>query len=276
VCLKALGASADGVCTEAPRGYAGTPACAPLACTGSSAECAECANDSHCQESDYCAADGSCLPRKTVGQACDLGAGADCKVAGCRACRGAQNGYCVDRVCCESVCDAPCEACSQSLGSSTDGQCEPALAPDAGERRCGTGFLCDGTSRACPESCRSDAECAPTHYCSAANKGCEPRIPVGGSCDTSDCAEEGCRVCDGVCLDGQCLAGCSSDMDCPGGLCDAALGACFSRPPPDQKKKGGCDCGIAQSAGSPFEPGSYWLAALLLSRLRRRRWFGRR
>ena len=62
VCSAALGASADGVCTPAPAGSPGSPACATGTCDGSSAQCSGgCAADTDCSAGEACTA-GLCGP----------------------------------------------------------------------------------------------------------------------------------------------------------------------------------------------------------------------
>jgi MYXO-CTERM domain-containing protein len=95
-CSVAAGAGRDGECALLRAGDEGSPACGTMACTGASAQCAHCARDADCPDVRYCAADGSCQPRRPPGQSCDVAAGADCKVVGCRVC---QTGECTDRVC---------------------------------------------------------------------------------------------------------------------------------------------------------------------------------
>lgn len=66
VCTKALGATADGTCTNAPAGYAGNPSCGGFACNGTSPACqTTCATDADC------ASGFSCVSGKCEGVTCD-------------------------------------------------------------------------------------------------------------------------------------------------------------------------------------------------------------
>jgi hypothetical protein len=101
-CSVSTGAPKDGQCTLLPAGSKGSPSCAPFQCTGASPDCSAdscmpCEGDDGCTPDFYCAASGACQPRKALGRACELEAGADCKVAGCRVCA---SGGCNDGTCC--------------------------------------------------------------------------------------------------------------------------------------------------------------------------------
>lgn len=226
VCTRALGAPADGTCVVAPAGYVGNPACAPLVCDGASSACVSCVTDAQCPTDHYCAAGGSCSPRKPQGAACDDAAGADCEQAGCRVCSGSGQGICADGVCCDVPCEAACEACSVARGAQVDGTCALVPAGFEGSPACPAGYACNGVDRVCPGACASDSDCAPDHYCSAAGE-CRPRLAIGAPCATdsgSACHVSGCRICEGSasCVDGVCC-----DQPCTGGcdVCAASLGA---------------------------------------------------
>lgn len=227
VCSKALGANADGTCTVASAGYPGSPVCAPKACTGASAACASCSQDTDCPSDRYCAADGTCAPRKAAGAACNLTAGADCKAASCRACSGAGNGTCTDGVCCSSACGAACDVCSKVLGASANGTCTTAPVGYVGPG-CPSSSACNGTSVTCVSPCGGDADCVAGTYCSADGE-CAPRKSQGNTCNDAagmDCKKAGCRVCGGAgnghCSDGVC---CESACNAACDVCSVAAGS---------------------------------------------------
>lgn len=221
VCTAALGASTDGICTVLPAGSPGAPACAPSSCNGASAVCTACTKDSHCTAGTYCAANGSCLPRKSAGAACNLAKNADCKTEGCRACAGDGNGSCADGFCCSTPCDGQCDVCSQALGSPANGTCAPALEAYPGAPACPADFACNGKASFCPNVCTTDADCSLGFFCgySGAVGRCLPQKNIGDVCVASakgDCVEDGCRVCkSGDCVDGFCCT------EACGGGCDA-------------------------------------------------------
>lgn len=228
----------NGTCHFAPTGYAGSPACVTYACDGSSALCAtSCDSDVECADGFYCSTNGSCLPQKLQGQACNLTT--DCKTGDCRQC---VTGNCVDGVCCNSPCTGPCETCS-----ATPGICTPRSAGSLGEPSCAP-FFCNGISASCDDSCETDAQCAPEHHCLEGT--CHPKKEIGESCAndrqcgtvafcedlTSTCVEksalgEGCTI-GRACLSGFCVDGVCCDQAC-GGQCEA------------------CDVGTAKGKCSP-------------------------
>src|SRR5207253_8730059 len=110
-------------------------------------------------------------------------------------------GFCVDGVCCDSACAAPCDACNLS-GSA--GACRPlaqGTAPDAG---C-SGFACDGADAGCPAGCSTARDCIAGFFCGAGQ--CVPAQPAGApcngpeECDAGSCAQGVCcgSACNGPC-----------------------------------------------------------------------------
>ena len=169
-CSVAAGASSNGTCGRNTQ----------------NASCSGCVGDDGCPAGFYCGADGQCAARKAQGAACNLGAGADCRVDGCRAC---ESGLCVDGYCCNTACPGNCETCAGPV----PGTC--ALVPDGTVPAkppntplvCG-GLLCDGSSSSCPRSCATDADCERTYRCLTPT--CSPRLPLGDPCnDGSDWQE---------------------------------------------------------------------------------------
>src|SRR5262249_1767492 len=153
----------------------------------------------------YCAADGSCVDRKSNGEKCNLSAGKDCMQSDCRAC---ESTFCIDDHCCNAQCDDTCDVCDQSLGATADGVCSPASAGYAGRPTCGA-YVWNGIGTQCITNCSSDANCATDYYCSAAGF-CVARKPQAAACNDAagqNCLQAGCRVCAGgagKCKDGYC------------------------------------------------------------------------
>ena len=92
--------------------------CGPYGCAASGYWCNRgCpGGDSICPSGAYCTGDEECVSKKASGNAC----------AGDHECL---SGHCANQVCCESVCNGPCESCNQR-GSM--GQCKPLFAVDGG------------------------------------------------------------------------------------------------------------------------------------------------
>ena len=96
----------------------------------------------------------------------------------CASASECQSGFCVDGVCCESLCggqDSDCQACSAAAGSSTDGRCEIAVA----------GTECRGAVGACDQAevCDGESELCPGDVLASAGQPCRE---VAGPCDVED------------------------------------------------------------------------------------------
>lgn len=156
---------------------------------------------------------------------------------------GAGAQACVDDVCCNSLCDKPCEVCTVAQGATQDGTCTPVTSGDpklaCGVQGCGVNGLCacsDGTQDGnekgvdcgggiCP-GCGNGTVCDGSNDC--ANGNC-----VNGYC----CAASQCSVCEacdvpgseGTCAnvqEGDTTIGCNGlGVACDGsGLCKTATG----------------------------------------------------
>jgi hypothetical protein len=237
VCAQALGASADGTCTPAPKGSAGSPACTAYLCDGSSVGCATvCVSDTACTPDHYCAADGTCRAQKGPAAACNDLAGADCLNGKCRVCATA--GGCADGFCCAQPCAGACDVCAMALGAIADGTCSTAPKGYAGAPACAP-YVCAGTSTGCPTSCADGSFCAAGLQCSAGQ--CAGALPLGAPCNgDGDCASNHCA--DGVCCDSACLGKCIA-CNLP-----SAVGMCHAAPPGTDPRH---DC-----VGDPGCPGS--------------------
>ncbi len=225
VCASALGQGADGTCSLADTSYAGSPGCGAYACNGTSSLCpTSCASDAHCGTGYFCAADGTCKPRRGQGAVCDAQAGADCLVTGCRVCT---TGNCEDGYCCNTTCSGACDVCN-----ATPGTCTNAAKGAPGSPSCDP-FLCGGSSASCAASCASDAECAADGWCDAASSTCKSDQALAATCTSSTQCTSGFCV-DGVCCNSACT-----------GLCQACAAA--------MKESGTGDgtCGNAKNGGDP-------------------------
>ncbi len=240
VCSAVKGATQNGTCTPLPANGSPQPAkgsCGVL-CNGTSGACPSgCQNDSNCEATKYCDQSGACVPRKANGVACNLAAGADCLLAGCRACTSNQ---CVDGVCCDSACNGgPCDTCAQTSGASANGTCTT-LAKGAPPAPPGCpGFLCAGGSAACPSTCAVSADCATGYFCSAGS--CVPKKSQGSDCSAQEQCGSGLSCSDGVCCNAQCTSKCEA--------CKAA------------NKESGADSGICGAAKKGTNPGSHCVKA---------------
>ncbi len=190
------------------------------------------------------------------GQPCESGGGCD-------------SGFCVDGVCCNNVCDAPCKSCSAAAkGGGEDGSCGPTelgFADSACEiQTCKQNGVCDGEG-ACALYLDGD-ECGEGSYCS--DRVC---IFGAGECiddDTSvdgECAPFRCALLDGVCLES-----CNTNRDCSeGNACDVD-GQCAPIVALPSKELG-CIPGCRVAGGNERTFALAWMGLLTAAALRRRR-----
>jgi hypothetical protein len=185
--------------------------------------------------------------------------------ANCLSPIGCASGWCVDGVCCGSICDGTCEACAQSSTGVASGTCAPIQAGLDPDDECdpkGVGFCaqpghCDGNRHCATQtglecaatSCVSDTVQGNASVCSASGdcigqgtSTCFPYRCDAGSCISTcvshaDCADPA-KCVDGACTINNKLSlgqGCGASTDCASGrcvdgvCCDAACdGACES------------------------------------------------
>jgi hypothetical protein len=148
------------------------------------------------------------------------------------------SGFCTDGVCCDLVCDQPCDSCTAALkGGGNDGECGQSaggtvcgdvascaggtatladqcdgsgMCVDGGTMPCDP-FICDAGGVMCLSMCGSDTDCATGNYCLA--NSCVPQKANGLACT-------GINECQsGFCVDGFC---CNSDCT---GTCQACSNA---------------------------------------------------
>ncbi|MGO8995935.1 MAG: hypothetical protein ACLQVI_21690 [Polyangiaceae bacterium] len=218
VCSAALGASADGTCSTAPQGYAGSPTCSPYVCSGSSASCpSSCGSTTDCSSGAFCSG-GTCQGTETPGESC--GSNGACV-----------SGFCVDGVCCDSACTGECEACD--VAGST-GTCTPVVGSPHGSRpACPVppatepcqAAQCDGNTRtSCTGYVGSSVTCVQascTNGVETLSSSCDGM----GNCPTAATVQCAPYVCSGT----TCETQCASDSDCVSGQrCDTATGTCVA------------------------------------------------
>jgi hypothetical protein len=144
-------------------------------------------------------------------------------------------GFCVDGVCCESRCDAPCQTCSAKPGA-----CTPVTLADDGDT-CTGANTCSAEGKCAKRlgtACKLAGECA-SGFCSDAlccDTACD------GSCDTCSAVPGKCTIatagavsaspscgptlCDGT--SASCPAKCAADQQCASGyVCNVDTGACI-------------------------------------------------
>jgi hypothetical protein len=117
----------------------------------------ECISGADCRDGYYCETDGTCQVKKESGDSCDTGV--SCAI-----------GYCVDGVCCDSVCDGVCEGCKVQ---GSEGTCTSFRARSDPDDECEECSACDG-EQGCvvlddvpaPEGdCTDDSACGHTGEC---------------------------------------------------------------------------------------------------------------
>jgi len=118
-----------------------TSTCDPYACNASNDGClVSCTAQSDCGAA-YCDQFHQCVAKKTDGQVCSETYECD-------------SGYCVDGVCCDTLCGDECDACSQITGAATDGVCSVVPYGTAIQPSCSAG-ICDGISAQCTATCNT-------------------------------------------------------------------------------------------------------------------------
>ena len=248
----------DGDCADRERCKDGV--CVAIECTHSG----DCPSgkycvDGFCINNVACQSDADCVDPTPV---CDLDSGlcVDC-VPDCI-------GKCCGQDGCGAACDDNCADTGQTCNDQScecEGVCQPDCAgkqcgPDGCGETCAPGCdpdqFCDGQGRCASVGCASDGDCTePTPICDVGNRVCVQclisqdcevdQICSGGLCaQESKCTDNGQCEMSQICLEGDCVAGCESNRDCPGEL------TCL----PDEGPNGLCaeceqvgDCGAGQT-----------------------------
>ncbi len=255
----------DGVCrTPQPEQPAPSVSCVQsLDCSDGEA-CIEgvchaytssCDSDSACRADFYCSPDRVCQKRVLDGQLC--GAGNQCLST-----------FCADGVCCNSVCDTTCYACTSAKSGATDGVCSRIPDGTDPDDECHGALTCNGQGacalhangtpctddRECQSSSCTDGVCC-SERCDGACRHCSPQGVCGvissaedaGVCDDSHtagaCATSPC-TCDstGACKSGGGVA-CTTSANCVSGQ-SCVDGVCCNTP-----CAGTCEACVASKTG---------------------------
>jgi hypothetical protein len=223
----------DGLGTCRPQGVQN---CSPFRCV--SGDCNKtCLSDANCEPGHACVK-GLCGP-KTNGQACS--AGSECLST-----------FCVDGLCCDTVCTGGCRSCTlpSMPGKCTSipvGNADPrGVCQDQGSATCSTNGKCDGSGSCqkykmgticAPEICSSNvytprSTCSATGQCTAPDSlPCSPYACNGTACFVACTANANCltpNVCNGNSC-GKKIPGssCSAASECQSNFC--AQGVCCNR-----------------------------------------------
>lgn len=233
-CGKGAGICVAGECTEqldngeqcelgdeCVSGNCVDDVCCNTACTNECTTCAGGSNPGTCHAVDD---DTECEGGSCQGGLCVLDQpkenGESCEDAG-----ECDSEFCVDGVCCDSICDGECDACSTDAGADANGTCG-----NATSRECDDGDLCTQTDVCVGRACAGSDEvtCTPS--------GCQI---------TSSCASE----------TGTCVAVSKPDgAPCEGGVCIA--GACQTDPDVGTLSGVGTGAGAGSPTGNPAGNGS--------------------
>jgi hypothetical protein len=208
-------------------------ACTPYAACGGGGECATtCSSDDDCtDETAYC---------RTIPPSGGNPGSSECRPledqgAECTSSHQCASGHCVIDsgetvgLCCESLCDGPCEECSSATGV-----CEP-LAEDSEDPLCVDGSLCSANG-SCNGSCGGTVGCQSGHYCGGAT--CHPLKDLGDECSAGQCESSYCV--DGVCCESACATPCHA--------CDITPGECL------EEAASTTDADCATCTGSTVSP----------------------
>ncbi len=225
--------------------------CSTGMCVGS--KCVSCKSDTDCSPADYCdTAAGKCNIRAGIGATCTTSAtcptgafctdGVCCVEASCgvggtcagmkkgqcakmngAACSGdldCDSGFCVDKVCCDKLCDKQCEACNVD---GSVGKCVPVKGAPVGSRpACDPGSsanpcskaACDGAVRdRCAALAGSETECR-VASCAAGEAIGRATCDGTGSCPEPVKAACGAYTCG---PDNVCRTSCTTGADCADG-----------------------------------------------------------
>ncbi|MCA9620417.1 MAG: hypothetical protein KC731_15450 [Myxococcales bacterium] len=211
--------------------------------------CVPCNGDADCKDSGrltdciehVCTNSGLALN----GEACSEGS--DCR-----------SEICVDELCCDAVCDGPCEACdlTGSLGS-----CRPVPDGTPGDGTCAP-YLCTGSASGCPTSCATSGDCTEQAFCNDDHL-CKGTKPLAEPCiNDAECASLFCT--DGVCCvvddcPGVCSSCSSSGIE---GSCQPLPNSVVCRP----NSGGGCDVAETCTGSAPDCPADAFLPATTICR----------
>jgi MYXO-CTERM domain-containing protein len=298
----------SGACRDKPS------SCAPFTCNAAGTNCnLTCSKDADCGAAgtDYCAADGTCQPKKKSGTLC--GGAGECA-----------SGFCVDGVCCSTQCNGACQACGEGTsagtciavsgtpraghpactngGTTCGGLCDGsklfdctfpgaatvcgsgckdgAIAHCDGAGTCGASTPCAGhfgcaDANTCKASCAGDSDCVGTFKCKAGVCS-EPTATCSTDGLSSTSASGEVRACAPYrCTTaGTCADQCTTTDDCaPGNVCDVTVppGKCAPPPATPATSDAGCGCEAPGTRAASTGWIGLGIAALVFARRRRRR-----
>ncbi len=162
------------------------------------------------------------------------------------------SGDCVEDVCCDAACSAPCTSCRGALTGGDDGTCAPVTAGEDPVDDCGLCSACDGAGGCEPatdgtdplDDCTPDGAntCGADGFCNGTGA-CRAAAPEGTSCGAATCtdAQSTDPACDGVgscvavptacepyaCAGSACGTDCAAGSDCADGY-HCAAGVCVA------------------------------------------------
>jgi hypothetical protein len=237
-CATCAAATKEGTCSpDADGATPSAPGCSGTLCNGTITTCPSgCAGDADCAATHFCS-NNVCVLKKGPGESCTSAS----------QCGNSAFPYCVDGVCCDTLCDGTCMACAAAnkqsgtnggtcgaakTGTNPGSKCIKASDP------CGDQDSCSGAPGVCNKAAYG-AACGPTS-CSNGNVS-------GKICDgTGTCIDQSNAQCSPyVCKSGACSSPCSGDGDCVGGYY-CSSGTCVAQ---SQNGKG---CSAANQCTSGF------------------------
>ncbi len=217
-------------------------ACSPGLCISGSGCRSTCTTNADCATTAFCDTTvGQCKAKQTNGAACS--AASQCT-----------SNFCVDSVCCNSLCNEKCQACAAAAKETgaDDGVCGAAKNGTNPHADCtkGSGGVC-GQTGACDGAGACKIESAGLSC--GAGVVCEGNTAKGQQCDGlgacvnnatgSDCKEAKCTAPSG------CVSACTADGSCSStGWCDKSVTPSICKP----KKKNGDKCAVASECENPF------------------------
>lgn len=196
-----------------------------------------------------------CADEMQSGSETDVDCGGGCPACGpgktCSEAADCESTFCVDGVCCDTVCDGACEACTAALKESaadtgtcgqaaTDSACGDPQGCTAGVETTGdtcdaagqctdggtspcTPYTCNATGLSCLTACSTSSECVGTHFCNTQGGVCTVKKANGQTCQGADqCTSGNCA--DGVCCNNACGGTCKA-CNTPG-----SVGTCLNAP----------------------------------------------
>ncbi|AKT37388.1 uncharacterized protein CMC5_015240 [Chondromyces crocatus] len=145
-----------------------------------------------------------------------------------------QSGFCVDGVCCDTACNATCQACSATAkGAGEDGTCGNAAdnqdphndCESEDQTTCGRDGTCDGAG-----SCRlypTGSSCGETAGCDSGVQTSPDQCDGAGTCLIGGTESCGSYACDPTGM--SCLSSCTTIADCATGFYCNAQNECVAQ-----------------------------------------------